>query len=152
MMHHTPARIFRKLVLGSLLAGCVIPSLPPAPVCAQVYDNTNVLIESAVNHIYQKRYDKAHEALKKAYEQAPRHPSVHFNLGRLFELTGNFSEAQKEYQLAAMLDPTMIAARRGIARVAVELKRQGSMEVRAVLDQAAREPKAVEVPRTGFHV
>jgi tetratricopeptide (TPR) repeat protein len=87
------------------------------------FDNTNILVEEAVNHIYQQRYKQAHQTLKEAYEQSPRHPGVHFNLGRLFELTGNFSEALKEYRLAASLDTSMVAARRGIARCTVELKR-----------------------------
>lgn len=87
------------------------------------FDNTNILVEEAVNHIYQQRYKQAHQTLKEAYEQSPRHPGVHFNLGRLFELTGNFDEALKEYRLAASLDTSMVAARRGIARCTVELKR-----------------------------
>lgn len=87
------------------------------------FDNTNILVEEAVNHIYQQRYKQAHQVLKQAYEQSPRHPGVHFNLGRLFELTGNFEEALKEYRLAASLDTSMVAARRGIARCTVELKR-----------------------------
>ncbi len=92
------------------------------------FDNTNILVEEAVNHIYQQRYKQAHQVLKEAYEQSPRHPGVHFNLGRLFELTGNFDEALKEYRLAASLDTSMVAARRGMARCSVELKRsQASM-------------------------
>ena len=87
------------------------------------FDNTNILVEQAVNHIYQQRYKQAHSILKEAYEQSPRHPGVHFNLGRLFELTGNFQEALKEYRLAASLDQSMVAARRGIARCSVELKK-----------------------------
>jgi tetratricopeptide (TPR) repeat protein len=93
-----------------------------APVLS--FDNTNILVEEAVNHIYQQRYKKAHQTLKEAYEKSPRHPGVHFNLGRLFELTGNFDEALKEYRLAATLDTSMVAARRGIARCGVELKRR----------------------------
>ena len=88
------------------------------------FDDTNILVEEAVNHIYQKRYRQAYQTLKKAYEQSPRHPGVHFNLGRLFELTGNIREALKEYRLAASLDTSMVAARRGLARCIVELKRQ----------------------------
>lgn len=91
------------------------------------FDNTNILVEEAVNHIYQQRYQQAHQTLKQAYEQSPRHPGVHFNLGRLFELTGNFAEALKEYRLAASLDTSMVAARRGIARVTVDLKRNKAM-------------------------
>ena len=91
--------------------------------CLQAFDNTNILVEEAVNHIYQQRYKQAHQTLKEAYEQSPRHPGVHFNLGRLFELTGNFEEALKEYRLAASLDTSMVAARRGIARCTVEMKR-----------------------------
>ncbi len=87
------------------------------------FDNTNILVEQAVNHIYQQRYKQAHSILKEAYEQSPRHPGVHFNLGRLFELTGNFQEALKEYRLAASLDQSMVAAKRGIARCSVELKK-----------------------------
>ncbi len=87
------------------------------------FDNTNILVEQAVNHIYQQRYLDAHRVLKAAYERSPRHPGVHFNLGRLFEQTGNFEEALKEYRLAASLDNAMVAARRGIARCTVELKR-----------------------------
>ena len=73
-------------------------------------------MELAVNHIYQQRYKQAHSILKQAYEQSPRHPGVHFNLGRLFELTGNYQEALKEYRLASSLDQSMVAAKRGIAR------------------------------------
>ncbi|MBQ3643851.1 MAG: tetratricopeptide repeat protein [Candidatus Riflebacteria bacterium] len=87
------------------------------------FDNTNILVEQAVNHIYQQRYKQAHSILKEAYEQSPRHPGVHFNLGRLFELTGNYQEALKEYRLAASLDQSMVAARRGMARCTVELKK-----------------------------
>lgn len=87
------------------------------------FDNTNILVQEAVNHIYQRRYLQAHKALKEAYEQSPRHPGVHFNLGRLFELTANYKEAVKEYRLAAALDSSMVSAKRGIARCLVELKR-----------------------------
>ena len=80
------------------------------------FDNTNILVEEAVSHLYRQRYQEAHKALKEAYEKSPRHPGVHYNLGRLFEATGNFSEALKEYSLAASLDTTMVAARRGIGR------------------------------------
>ncbi|MGM0599034.1 MAG: tetratricopeptide repeat protein [Candidatus Rifleibacteriota bacterium] len=87
------------------------------------FDNTNILVQEAVNHIYQRRYLQAHKALKEAYEQSPRHPGVHFNLGRLFELTGNYKEATKEYRLASALDSSMVSAKRGIARCLVEIKR-----------------------------
>ena len=87
------------------------------------FDNTNILVEQAVNHIYQQRYKQAHAVLKEAYEQSPRHPGVHFNLGRLFELTGNYQEALKEYRIAASLDQSMVAAKRGVARCTVELKK-----------------------------
>ncbi|PKL49609.1 MAG: hypothetical protein CVV42_06400 [Candidatus Riflebacteria bacterium HGW-Riflebacteria-2] len=107
---------FRTLLLSAALAAA--GSLP-----LLAFDNTNILVEEAVNHIYQQRYKQAHQSLKQAYEQSPRHPGVHFNLGRLFELTGNFEEALKEYRLAASLDTSMVAARRGIARCSVELKR-----------------------------
>ncbi|GAB4277672.1 MAG: hypothetical protein Kow0029_20520 [Candidatus Rifleibacteriota bacterium] len=102
------------------------------------FDNTNILVEEAVNHIYQQRYKQAHQTLKKAYEQSPRHPGVHFNLGRLFELTGNFSEALKEFRLAASLDTSMVAARRGMARCMVELKR---MKAAQLQQAAAQKPK-----------
>lgn len=105
----------KKLLFTALIA-------TSATVMAQV-DNTNILVEQAVNHIYQQRYKQAHAILKTAYEQSPRHPGVHFNLGRLFELTGNFEEALKEYRLAASLDQSMVAARRGMARCSVELKK-----------------------------
>ena len=92
------------------------------------FDNTNILVEKAVNDIYQKRYKQAHATLKEAYEKSPRHPGVHFNLGRLFELTGNFQEALKEYRIAASLDQSMVAARRGVARCSVEIKKAGLAE------------------------
>ncbi|RCK78996.1 MAG: hypothetical protein OZSIB_0547 [Candidatus Ozemobacter sibiricus] len=117
------------------------------PALAQ-FDNTNILVEEAVNHIYQQRYQQAHAALKKAFEQNPRHPGVHFNLGRLFELTGNFSEALKEYQLAASLDPSHVAARRGVARCTVELKRRRGIEQAEVLEQAAREITSTQGTRS----
>ncbi len=104
--------------------------------CLQAFDNTNILVEEAVNHIYQQRYKQAHQTLKEAYEQSPRHPGVHFNLGRLFELTGNFEEALKEYRLAASLDTSMVAARRGIARCTVEMKRA----------QATAQPETMPLP------
>lgn len=100
------------------------------------FDNTNILVEEAVNHIYQQRYKQAHATLKEAYEQSPRHPGVHFNLGRLFELTGNFSEALKEFRLAASLDPSMVAAKRGIARSTVELKRIKAQQLQQQAQQA----------------
>ena len=109
-------KTFKTIVLTSLLLTVT------ANVFAE-FDNTNILVEQAVNHIYQQRYKQAHSILKEAYEQSPRHPGVHFNLGRLFELTGNFQEALKEYRLAASLDQSMVAARRGIARCSVELKK-----------------------------
>ena len=109
-------KTFKTIVLSSLL-------LTVTAYAFAEFDNTNILVEQAVNHIYQQRYKQAHAILKEAYEQSPRHPGVHFNLGRLFELTGNFQEALKEYRLAASLDQSMVAARRGIARCSVELKK-----------------------------
>ncbi len=109
----------------------------------QAFDNTNILVEEAVNHIYQQRYKQAHQVLKRAYEQSPRHPGVHFNLGRLFELTGNNAEALKEYRLAASLDSSMVAARRGIARVTVELKRAKAIQITQTQQSAAPSPAPV---------
>ena len=109
-------KTFKTIALTSLL-------LTVTAYAFAEFDNTNILVEQAVNHIYQQRYKQAHSILKEAYEQSPRHPGVHFNLGRLFELTGNFQEALKEYRLAASLDQSMVAARRGIARCSVELKK-----------------------------
>lgn len=111
------------------------------------FDNTNILVEEAVNHIYQRRYKAAHTSLQRAFEQSPRNPLVHFNLGRLFEMTGNFSEAGKEYQLAATLDPSLVSARRGLARVNVELKRlRGEAQVQA-MDQALQSPSSAPMSR-----
>lgn len=111
----TPGKLKTLILSVALAAAGSLPLL--------AFDNTNILVEEAVNHIYQQRYKQAHQALKQAYDQSPRHPGVHFNLGRLFELTGNFEEALKEYRLAASLDTSMVAARRGMARCSVELKR-----------------------------
>lgn len=111
-------KTFKYLIITSIIMTLASTSLFAAGV-----DNTNILVEQAVNHIYQQRYKQAHAVLKEAYEQSPRHPGVHFNLGRLFELTGNFQEALKEYRLAASLDQSMVAAKRGIARCTVELKK-----------------------------
>jgi Tfp pilus assembly protein PilF len=97
--------IFAKLTnkkLKKILGATLIVLAGLAPLTA--FDNTNILVEQAVNHIYQKRYLQAHQTLKEAYEQSPRHPGVHFNLGRLFELTGNYNEALKEFRLAASLN------------------------------------------------
>ena len=114
---------------------------------AEGFDNTNILIEQAVNHIYNQRYKQAHSALKEAYEQSPRHPGVHFNLGRLFELTGNFEEALKEYRLASSLDKSMVAARRGMARCSVEIKKK-TVTAQTVMPQALTAVPAVpEEPR-----
>jgi tetratricopeptide (TPR) repeat protein len=116
-----------------------------SPAWAQ-FDNTNVLVEKAVNDIYQKRYEQAHRLLKEAYEQSPRHPGVHFNLARIFELTGNHSEALREYQLAAALDPSMVAARRGIARCSVEMKRI-RVETQPRLTETTREQMSAQAAR-----
>ena len=107
-------KTFKTIALTSLL-------LTVTAYAFAEFDNTNILVEQAVNHIYQQRYKQAHSILKEAYEQSPRHPGVHFNLGRLFELTGNFQEALKEYRLAASLDQSMVAARRGIARCSTRI-------------------------------
>jgi len=128
------ARGWRKW-FALVLLGTTLPTF------AQ-FDDTNILVEEAVNHIYQQRYKQAHQALQQAYEKSPRHPGVHFNLARVFELTGDFQEALKEYQLAAVLDPSMVAARRGIARCTVEMKRRRGEEQAAVLDETAQERAA----------
>jgi len=133
MMRNIRAVAFISLVLVSSSVVFL-----PATATAE-FDNTNILIEEAVNHIYQQRFKQAHSALKQAFEQSPRHPGVHFNLGRLFEMTGNFPEALREYQMAVVLDPSMVAARRGIARCSVEIKRIRGSEEASVLDEAARE-------------
>ncbi|MFA6749664.1 MAG: tetratricopeptide repeat protein [Candidatus Riflebacteria bacterium] len=122
--------------MNKKIIGFLILSFIAAGATSYAFDNTNILVEQAVNHIYQQRYHDAHRVLKEAYEKSPRHPGVHFNLGRLFEQTGNFEEALKEYRIAASLDTSMVAARRGIARCAVELKR-----IRA--EEMAKSPKPV---------
>lgn len=131
-----PGRLKTLILSAALAAAGSMPLL--------AFDNTNILVEEAVNHIYQQRYKQAHQTLKEAYEQSPRHPGVHFNLGRLFELTGNFEEALKEYRLAASLDTSMVAARRGIARCSVELKRikayEGQTAVSAPIQTPAPAP------------
>ncbi|MDD3001537.1 MAG: tetratricopeptide repeat protein [Candidatus Riflebacteria bacterium] len=115
--------------MNKKIIGFLILSLIAGGAQTFAFDNTNILVEQAVNHIYQQRYHDAHRVLKEAYEKSPRHPGVHFNLGRLFEQTGNFEEALKEYRIAASLDNSMVAARRGIARCAVELKRIRAEEI-----------------------
>lgn len=124
----------KKILMAALIAAAGNSSL-------MAFDNTNILVEEAVNHIYQQRYKQAHQTLKEAYEQSPRHPGVHFNLGRLFELTGNFEEALKEYRLAASLDTSMVAARRGIARCTVEMKR-----TQATQQQYTEAPESMPAP------
>jgi tetratricopeptide (TPR) repeat protein len=139
--------IFAKLTnkkLKKILGATLIVLAGLAPLTA--FDNTNILVEQAVNHIYQKRYLQAHQTLKEAYEQSPRHPGVHFNLGRLFELTGNYNEALKEFRLAASLDTSMVAARRGIARVQVELKRHKAQKLQQAATQAQQQrPQQTQV-------
>ncbi|MBF0543847.1 MAG: tetratricopeptide repeat protein [Candidatus Riflebacteria bacterium] len=103
------------------------------------FDNTNVLVEAAVNHIYQKRYKDALQMLQQAFDQSPRNPGVNYNLGRVYELTGNFKEAYKFYQVAVALDSTLVSAQRGIGRCSVELKRQQAMEQSQTLKSAAEE-------------
>jgi tetratricopeptide (TPR) repeat protein len=110
------------------------------------FDNTNILVEEAVNHIYQLRYKQAHTVLKQAYEKSPRHPGVHFNLGRLFELTKNYNEALKEYRLAAMLDTSMVSARRGMARCSVELKRLKLQAAKTAKKQVVSQPQRPQAP------
>ena len=132
--------------LKTLMLSAILAAAGSMPVLA--FDNTNILVEEAVNHIYQQRYKQAHQSLKQAYEQSPRHPGVHFNLGRLFELTGNFDEALKEYRLAASLDTSMVAARRGMARCTVELKRIKSIETQQAYAQpSAPDPAPAPVVR-----
>ena len=130
--------ILARLTAWSLAFIVLVGALP-----LHAFDNTNILVEEAVNHIYQQRYKQAHELLRRAYERSPRHPGVHFNLGRLFELTGNFDEALKEYRLAAALDRSMVAARRGMARVQVELKRIQAQREQQQLTEAATQPAPV---------
>jgi tetratricopeptide (TPR) repeat protein len=134
-------KTFRNPVLSprQLLPLLLVLSLGflPQPAIGQQFDNTNVLVEKAVTDIYGGRYQQAYEVLKKAYEQSPRHPRVHFNLGRLFELTGNHTEALKEYQITALLDPSMVAARRGIARCTVEIKTRRTPEILPTQTSAA---------------
>ena len=135
------SRYWRRLVTATVL---VVGLTLLLPALGRAFDNTNILVEEAVNHIYQRRFQEAHNSLKMAYEQSPRHPGVHFNLGRLFELTGNFTEALKEYRLAAVLDPSMISARRGVARCTVELKRQKGAQQAAVMAMEKNMPEPVK--------
>lgn len=132
---------FKKLAAAFLFTSALLNP-------AAAFDNTNILVEEAVNHIYQQRYQQAHQVLKEAYEKSPRHPGVHFNLGRLFELTGNFSEALKEFRLAAALDTSMVAAKRGIARCTVELKRIKSVELQKQAQQARVNPAVSQTQTT----
>ena len=64
-----PGKLKTLILSAALAAAGSIPLL--------AFDNTNILVEEAVNHIYQQRYKQAHQALKQAYEQSPRHPGVH---------------------------------------------------------------------------
>lgn len=130
--------ILARLTVLTLVFIVLTGALPLA-----AFDNTNILVEEAVNHIYQQRYKQAHELLRRAYERSPRHPGVHFNLGRLFELTGNFDEALKEYRLAAALDRSMIAARRGMARAQVELKRIQAVKEQQQLAEPSSQPAPI---------
>ena len=132
---------FRKPVRKVLAAVVALGLIFSVETFAWGFDNTNILVELAVNHIYQRRYTQAYDVLKSAYEQSPRHPGVHFNLGRLFELTGNFQEAMKQYRLAVVLDPSMVAARRGIARCSVELKRIQYQEQAMAMDPTMARPE-----------
>ncbi|NLM18000.1 MAG: tetratricopeptide repeat protein [Candidatus Riflebacteria bacterium] len=90
---------------------------------AMAYEGASVdlLVQSAVNDMYRKRYTQAYELLKEAYKKDPYSYSVHFNLGRLFEETGNLNEAQKEYNIAVSINPSLVAAQRASARVSKQI-------------------------------
>ncbi|MBF0410721.1 MAG: tetratricopeptide repeat protein [Candidatus Riflebacteria bacterium] len=135
-------------ILPTFLAFCCLFSpFSISKANAQEFNNTNVLVEAAVNHIYQKRYNQALELLLRAYEKSPQHTGVNYNLGRLYELSGNFQEAIRFYQTVVAIDPTMIASSRGIARCSVELKRLKVIEQSRVIENAQEEIEERRVER-----
>lgn len=50
----------------------------------------------AVAYMQQKKFNKAHEDLKKAVELAPKSPAVHYNLASLYSLKGDIDLALDE--------------------------------------------------------
>lgn len=70
-----------------------------------------------------KRYDEAVPWLKKAMEARRYEPKhyPHFNLGRILELQGNWSEAIEEYKKAVDLFPDYTLAREALQRLQARL-------------------------------
>jgi len=85
--------------------------LPTAPRDELKRTITRELAETYANLAY-KFFDHsyffgAQKMLRKAEELNPNSPRLHFVLGRILHISGDLEEADKEYALAAELDPSI---------------------------------------------
>ena len=60
---------------------------------------------------------KAKKTLQKALQQSPRFSQAYNNLGDAFNLTGQYGDAIKHYQIALKLNPSLIKAHSNLADI-----------------------------------
>ena len=74
------------------------------------------LIEVAKRHITDRVFDMAQGVIRKAIAADPGQPEAYNLLGALFEIRGEWLEAQKFYRAALDIDPTYESARANLER------------------------------------
>ncbi|GAB5495267.1 MAG: hypothetical protein Phyf2KO_03470 [Phycisphaerales bacterium] len=79
------------------------------------------------------RYTEANEKLRRALEIEPDHTEAHMSLGELAILTGERELARRHFDVVVRLDAGYGGARRRLASVLLEDRRQGDADRAAVL-------------------
>lgn len=76
----------------------------------------NTLIQRTKHHISTKQFPLAQETVRKAISTDPDQPEPYNLLGAMFEMKGDYLEAQKFYRAALVIDPTFKPARENLDR------------------------------------
>jgi tetratricopeptide (TPR) repeat protein len=97
------------------------------------------LFEEALAREDEERPREAAELYRRALEQEPDDPVLHFNLGNVLFASGNHSEAAERYQAAVRLDPSYAEAWNNLGNAYAELGRW-TESIEALETALARSP------------
>jgi len=103
------------------------PGIPDETLVALADNQRNAGQHVALGHKLSRmrRFVEAEACNRKAIELNPNHPMAHNNLGWTRQMQGDYVEAEANYERALELDPGLTFARRNLARLLVQLGRQG---------------------------
>ncbi|MFC1743188.1 tetratricopeptide repeat protein [Candidatus Riflebacteria bacterium] len=71
-------------------------------------------ISYGLTFFYKKQYLKAFEEFKKAIAKEPNNAQAHYNIGRVYKVKRQYNLAQKHFEYALRLDPSLVVVKRAL--------------------------------------